>query len=79
MSCGRAVKKLSLSTATAPGNLEEVECGRLGLLHTAVGNLGVLWEMGSFEQGMVLPTLCAAWEGDSVCTLCHASFCVIIK
>lgn len=40
-------KKQSLpnATATAPGNLEEVRCGRLGLVHTVVGNLGIPWDM----------------------------------
>lgn len=47
MAVSRAAKKQPLpdATATAPGNLEEVECGSLGLLHTIVGSLGILWEM----------------------------------
>lgn len=53
------MKSLSSATATAPGNLEEVECGMLGLLHTSAGNLGILWEMGSFEKWVVLPMLCS--------------------
>lgn len=40
-------KKQSLpsATATAPGSLGEVRCGRFGLLHTIAGNLGIAGEM----------------------------------